>query len=426
MTSGGHKYILTVICLFSRYVTAVPLRSKKAKDVSEALFNHVFARHGRPDRIHSDEGKEFINAGLKRLYRNWNIRAVTTGGYRPWSNPVERYHRFMNSSMTMLSGRYGEDWVSYLQAVVFCYNASNCDSTGHSPYYIAHGRDADLLEHVGARPLPDGDKVEDMADISSRLEKAYAQVLEQQSRMAEANLARRKGGRPSAVYAKGDSVLYWEPAQSKVLKSAPDCDTVMAKKAPGKWKPRWTGPHVINSVRMGKYGPRYSFRHDRRKITIENVKTDKLTGYTPWSTSIASTSRDLDGTEAPFVVGAWCHDGDHFIVPTSKPYPFGLGKVLEARDDGTIHFQWYSGERYAATRPFKPMWWNAATKSSYVAMAKRRAVDVPFTGVLDGMKVTQSDIAMHGFTLKPGGCLRAVLLAECSRNADIWWTQRLQ
>jgi hypothetical protein len=38
-------YILTVMCLFTRYVIVVPLTSKRATVTAEVLFTHVFATH---------------------------------------------------------------------------------------------------------------------------------------------------------------------------------------------------------------------------------------------------------------------------------------------------------------------------------------------------------------------------------------------
>jgi transposase InsO family protein len=80
-------YILTVMCLFTKYVIAVPLTSKRATVVAEALFTHVFVTHGIPKTVHSDEGKEFVNAALLRLYQQWGIQPVLTGGYRPLGQP---------------------------------------------------------------------------------------------------------------------------------------------------------------------------------------------------------------------------------------------------------------------------------------------------------------------------------------------------
>jgi transposase InsO family protein len=59
------KYILTVLDVFTRLVIAIPIASKSTKDVAEALFTHAFALHGRPSSIHSDDGEEFVIAGLR-------------------------------------------------------------------------------------------------------------------------------------------------------------------------------------------------------------------------------------------------------------------------------------------------------------------------------------------------------------------------
>jgi hypothetical protein len=75
------KYILTILC--TRFVITIPISSKSAHYVSETLFNYAFGSHGRPLSIRSDEGKEFVNAGLLALYRRWNIDPITTGGWRP-------------------------------------------------------------------------------------------------------------------------------------------------------------------------------------------------------------------------------------------------------------------------------------------------------------------------------------------------------
>ena len=47
----GHKYILTILDIFTRYIITVPLRTKKAREIAESLFERVFAIKGRPRRI---------------------------------------------------------------------------------------------------------------------------------------------------------------------------------------------------------------------------------------------------------------------------------------------------------------------------------------------------------------------------------------
>jgi hypothetical protein len=179
------KYILTILYLFTRYVVATPIVTKSAKDVAEALFTHAFAVHGRPLSIRSDEGKEFVNAGLLALYRRWDIEPITTGGWRAWANPIERYHRYLNAGMSLLSTKFGEDWPSYLPAVVFSYNASVSRSTGYSPYFLFYGREPTFLEEI-AMPHPHVDAApdNDIASIQARMSRAYAYAITQQERVA--------------------------------------------------------------------------------------------------------------------------------------------------------------------------------------------------------------------------------------------------
>ena len=49
-TKQGHKYLLTSICLGSKYPEAVPLKRVDAKSVADAMLE-VFARTGLPQEI---------------------------------------------------------------------------------------------------------------------------------------------------------------------------------------------------------------------------------------------------------------------------------------------------------------------------------------------------------------------------------------
>ena len=59
-TRRGNKYILTMICYFSKWPEAIPLQSKEATAVLQALRD-VFARNAFPSRIITDNGGEFTS-----------------------------------------------------------------------------------------------------------------------------------------------------------------------------------------------------------------------------------------------------------------------------------------------------------------------------------------------------------------------------
>ena len=56
-TVRGNRYILTAEDSFSRYCHAYPIPNKEAKVLVDQHFN-IF---GRPDQVHSDNGREFLN-----------------------------------------------------------------------------------------------------------------------------------------------------------------------------------------------------------------------------------------------------------------------------------------------------------------------------------------------------------------------------
>lgn len=368
------QYILTILCLFTRYVVATPIVSKSARDVAEALLTNASAIHGRTISIRSDEGKKNVNAGLLALYRRWDIEAITTDGWRAWANPIERYHRYFNSGMSHLSTTFGEeDWPSYFQAIVFSYNASVSRSTGYSPYILFYGREPTILEEIAmSHPHVDAVPADDIASIQTRMSRAYAYAITQQERVAKLNRQRYEDGYHAVIYKTGDHVLCWEPAQSKLI--AP------TKQVQNAWKPRWTGPHLVTAVAPGQFGDRYAIMHVDRNVTIANVKSDRLSPYQPWSDALPSIAPDLDALSRSFQIGTWCQPGSLFIIALAYPYPFGIGKVLTANDDGTITFQWYNTLGQQSNGSYLPSWWNGTVR--YDAEEPANATHVPIQAAM--------------------------------------------
>ena len=56
---GGWKYLLTYICLGSRYPEAIPLKTITAIEVAEALLE-IFSRNGVPEVMLSDQAHSLL------------------------------------------------------------------------------------------------------------------------------------------------------------------------------------------------------------------------------------------------------------------------------------------------------------------------------------------------------------------------------
>ena len=73
--SHRYKYILTYICLASRYPEAIPLRQTPAQECAEALLE-IFSRNGVPITLLSDQGAQFMGVLMKRLCERLGIRQL--------------------------------------------------------------------------------------------------------------------------------------------------------------------------------------------------------------------------------------------------------------------------------------------------------------------------------------------------------------
>ena len=64
---SGYQYILVITDNFSRYAQAVPTRDNSSRTVARVLWEQYFLHYGIPERLHSDQGREFDNNLIKGL-----------------------------------------------------------------------------------------------------------------------------------------------------------------------------------------------------------------------------------------------------------------------------------------------------------------------------------------------------------------------
>ena len=58
------------------------------------LLDELFPRYSCPLQIVTDDGAEFVNSTLRKVFEGLNIHHVRTTSYTPWSNgKCERSHR---------------------------------------------------------------------------------------------------------------------------------------------------------------------------------------------------------------------------------------------------------------------------------------------------------------------------------------------
>ena len=131
----GFKYALTIIDGFTRFAWAVPLKTKTGAEVA-AAFQKVFQESGRrSERLCVDEGKEFYNQHMYKLYSfsKDDIRKKEPGGdyintmfsiYGESKNAlIERFNRTLTNKLWFQFDLQGnQKWLHLLQPTVDKYN----------------------------------------------------------------------------------------------------------------------------------------------------------------------------------------------------------------------------------------------------------------------------------------------------------------
>ena len=135
-TPRKNSYVLTITCLFSKWVSAYPLQDKQATTVADKLVE-FFAVFGPPKAIISDHGTEFINSVKAVLLSKFQISHRVAGVRHPQSNGQdERTNGTMKHCLAKLVNDRQSDWDEFLSLTVFAINSTKQASTKISPYKI--------------------------------------------------------------------------------------------------------------------------------------------------------------------------------------------------------------------------------------------------------------------------------------------------
>ena len=145
LTESGNKYILSMICTFSRYAEAVPLPDMKATTVAETLLSNIACRYGLPDSLVSDNAKNFEGQIIQDFCKMLKIKKKHTTPYHPEGNAiVERYHSTLGNGLKMMVNEHQTDWDKMLPLVLLSYRTSVHSSLKETPSFVIYGHDIRL------------------------------------------------------------------------------------------------------------------------------------------------------------------------------------------------------------------------------------------------------------------------------------------
>ena len=143
ITDRKNQYITVFTDHFTKWVEVFATPRSDSLSMAKLFVEEVICRHGAPQKLLSDRGAAFLSRMSRHLYRLLNVKKVNTSAYHPQTDGLnERYNKTVIIMLSMYVGEHQKDWDVYLPYVRFAYNTSIQSSTGETPFFLMHGRDA--------------------------------------------------------------------------------------------------------------------------------------------------------------------------------------------------------------------------------------------------------------------------------------------
>nr|CAE01788.1 OSJNBa0039K24.7 [Oryza sativa Japonica Group] len=149
---GGYTHLFVAIDKFSKWVEAKPVVTITA-DNARDFFINIVHRFGVPNRIITDNGRQFTGGVFKDFCEDFGIKICYASVAHPMSNgQVERANgMILQGIKARVFDRlkpYAGKWVQQLPSVLWSLRTTPSRATGQSPFFLVYGAEAMLPSEV--------------------------------------------------------------------------------------------------------------------------------------------------------------------------------------------------------------------------------------------------------------------------------------
>ncbi|CAM8890588.1 unnamed protein product [Rhodiola kirilowii] len=243
--SNRHTYILAATDYFSKWAEAVTLREVKKENMVDFITKHIIYRHGVPQRIVTDNGKQFSNKLMTNLCEKFKFKQYKSSMYNaPANGLVEAFNKTLCNLLRKVVGKSKRDWHEKIGEALWAYRTTYKTPTQATPYALVYGVEAVLPLELQIPSMRIAIQEGLNSDENDKLRLAELEALDEKRLQAQQSLqcyqarlsrAFNKKVRPRS-FQKGDLVL------------AVRRPIITSHKTGSKFKEKWDGPYVVQEA----------------------------------------------------------------------------------------------------------------------------------------------------------------------------------
>ena len=195
-SKGNIENVLVITDHFTRYAQAYASKTQTAQTTAKLLWENFICHYGFPEKLLSDQGRNFESALIKDLCKLAGVSKIRTTPYHPQTNgQCERFNRTLLNMLGTMSDEDKLDWKTHLSTLTHAYNCTRNSATNYSPYYLMFGRHPRLAVDVEFGLYRDGQHVgfsksKYVEKLQRKLQYAFKQAESFAAKVADRNKVR--------------------------------------------------------------------------------------------------------------------------------------------------------------------------------------------------------------------------------------------
>ncbi|GFV53605.1 transposon Ty3-I Gag-Pol polyprotein [Trichonephila clavipes] len=188
------------------------LPTAEVDEIAKFLLEEIVLRHGAPRVIITDRGAVFRSRLVSSLVDLCNIDHRFTTAYHPQTNGLtERFNKTLADMLSMYVDVEQKNWDEILPFVTFAYNTAKQETTGFTPFYLLHGREAETTLDTMLPFCPNDFDDNNITKIAARAEESRQLARVHTLRAQDKDRRRYDSKHQMVSYAPGDLVWVYTP-----------------------------------------------------------------------------------------------------------------------------------------------------------------------------------------------------------------------